>query len=69
MKKELDCTAAEAGKILGVGSSRVRQLVGAGRMRGARKRGPIWLFPRKNVEAFARIFRPTGNPNFKKKKK
>jgi len=53
----------QAAVILGCGSSRVRQLILAGRLPSARKHeGRDWLIPEKNVRALALENRKPGRP-------
>ena len=46
-------TTTEAGEILEVNQSRIRQLLIAGRLTG-RKHGPVWMLDRKSVERYAK---------------
>lgn len=59
-----DYTIREAAELLGVTAGRVHQLRREGRLGKGVKRGTFWLLPGKAVEAFAKLDRPSGNPNF-----
>lgn len=65
---DLEYTVTETATVLGVSRSRVLQFLASKRLRGARRKGPIWLIPVEAVRAFARLSRPVGNPNFRKKR-
>ena len=59
-------STAEAAEILNVTPIRVRQLIAEGRLKAHRFNGQ-YVLNRAEVEQFAKIPRPVGNPNLKKR--
>lgn len=61
-------TVAEVAEVLGVSPCRVNQFLLAGRLRGE-KFGAVWAIARAECDRFAKLPRPVGNPNLKKRKR
>lgn len=55
-------TTSQAAKVLGVTEARVRQILQAGGIVGARKWGKEWVIPRVGLGYFAKIPRKIGRP-------
>lgn len=59
-------TVEEVASELGVNTSRVRQLIRAGKL-SASKHGTSWAVDRRELLRFSKLERKPGNPNFLKK--
>lgn len=64
-----ELTVPEAAATIGVTAGRVWQLIGEGRLRIVRRVGPMAILSAAQVNDFARLDRPPGNPNFRGKVK
>lgn len=61
-------TVCETADFLGISVGRVRQLLLENSLSGE-KFGNTWAIARSEVERFAKLDRPSGNPQFQKKKR
>jgi len=61
-------TVTQTAARLGLHRNRILQLIGAGSLPATRL-GHWWVLRTADVEAFAKLDRPAGNPNFRKKVK
>lgn len=67
-KRPPQLTVTQAAAQLGLHRNRILQLIAAGRLPAVQV-GRWWILREADVEAFARLDRPAGNPNFQKKVK
>ncbi|HUX16055.1 MAG TPA: helix-turn-helix domain-containing protein [Phycisphaerae bacterium] len=67
-KSPAQLTVPQAAERLGLHRNRILQLIDAGSLPATRL-GRWWVLLAADVEAFARLDRPAGNPNFGRKVK